>query len=229
MRYIYPQMSRDYSHNDKKQDRNAMIRFGKTLKELLDSDYDKLNTEEQEFVDDYKATLPLGRNRCVMNQICYLFEDKFDSAVNRRLEEDFDYTVLKSESEDAGYSDYEYYSVSKIYEEYKTKIKNYTVHLQYEREDKYDVKSKINQINSEFLEECSKICPNENALCNIVLDLTYNTSSGKMFAWAMCGDIIVRNLLEKFDHKISFPVLNDDGDIYYCGNNFELLTLVLEG
>ena len=84
------------------------------------------------------------------------------------------------------------------------------------------------QIKDEFLEECLKACPNEEALCNIVLDVCYNSNSGKLFAWEMCGDVIINNLMNRYGHRISFPVANDEGEIEYAGSRYELITLDLE-
>ena len=215
----------EYIAYNKKSNRNVMRLFGISLHDLLSQSEDMLTESQQDFVDNYQRHLPLGRGGCVMNRICYTFEDKFDSVKHRRIDGDFDYSVLKS---DAEYSMYEYNRVEKIYHDYKQKMKGYVSHLQYEREDKFDVKSKVNQINDEFLEECSKVCPNEDSLCNIVLDIVYNTAAGKMFAWAMCGNVIVRNLTNRFGNTISFPVRNDEGDIYYGGLRFELMTIDLE-
>lgn len=225
MRYIYPQLSKDYSADNKKYDRNASLDLKISLNELLAKDRSEMTEKEIEFVDDYNSMSLLGRSECVMNKICYLFENKFDSVQQRRLDTDFDYSILKS---DATYTKYEYQEVNKLYLGYRTTVQNYMVHLQYEREDSYDVGIKMDQISDEFLAECTKICPNEKALCNIVLDIVYKTNAGKLFAWKMCGDIIVRNLREKFGNNISFPVLNDDGDIQYCGRNYELITITLE-
>ena len=226
MRYIYAQLSKDYSKYEKTCNRNAKRRFGKDLKELLNCDRSSLSDDEFEFVERYYKDLPLGIGPCVMNKICYSFEDRFDSVKARRLNNSFDYQVLKSA--DATYSQYEYNQVKKLYLEYRTRIQNYVIHLQYEREDNFERAVKIKQINEEFMAECNSICPNEDALCNIVLDITYNTEAGKMFAWSMCGDIIIKNLMDRFGHKLSFPVANDDGDIQYSGHNFELMTIDLE-
>ena len=225
MRYIYPQLSKDYVTHNKKNNRNAIRKLGISLNELLDKPHNKLSKEETAFINDYYKNLPVGMNGCVMNKICYIFEDRFDSVADRRINVDFDHNVLKS---DAEYSSYEYKSVEKLYKEYKEKIKSYTVHLQYEHEDRFDVKNKTVQINEEFLEECASVCPNKYALCNIVLDMAYNTESGKAFAWGMCGDVIIENLMNRYGHKLTFPVINDDGDIHYCGNNYELITVDLE-
>jgi len=46
--------------------------------------------------------------------------------------------------------------------------------------------------------------------------------------WAICTPQIIRNLLEKNGMKISFPELDDCGEIYYGGNRYKLKSKILE-
>ena len=71
-----------------------------------------------------------------------------------------------------------------------------------------------------FKSECEAICPNEDELCDIVLDLCYPTNKSKQFAWDICGDVFIRNLLKLNNGIISYPTLFKDGDIEYGGNKF---------
>jgi hypothetical protein len=40
----------------------------------------------------------------------------------------------------------------------------------------------------------------------------------------MCGDDIIDNLLAKHNHRISYPAIDPDGDIHYCGETYTLMT-----
>ena len=66
----------------------------------------------------------------------------------------------------------------------------YTIFAQNEKVDKYDAFTELSEMNAEFRKSCDIICQNESALCNIVLDLCYQKSSSKRFAWNMCGSEI---------------------------------------
>ena len=78
-------------------------------------------------------------------------------------------------------------------------------------------------MNKCFEEDCAKACPNRESLCNIILDVCYQKSCSKRFAWNMCGEDIIHNLLRHNDGYIRFPVEDTEGDIYYCGNTFSVL------
>ena len=72
------------------------------------------------------------------------------------------------------------------------------------------------------------VCPNKYALCNIVLDITYARNTTKKFAWAICGDVIVENLLKANNYIIEYPALADNGTFDYAGNKYELRRIEME-
>ena len=75
-------------------------------------------------------------------------------------------------------------------------------------------------MNQEFIKECAGICPNKKVLCDIVLDICYTRSGTKRFAWSMCGEEIIDNLLRKNNNTIAYPTLDENGTLEYCGNRF---------
>ena len=110
----------------------------------------------------------------------------------------------------------------KLYENYNKRLRNYAVFANYERVDEYDTFARMLEMRNEFIQDCTKECPDRFALCNIVLDICYQRSSTKRFAWEMCGEEIIQNLLKRNDGVISYPTLDANGDIEYCGNRFSV-------
>ncbi len=164
--------------------------------------------------------MPVGVGNCVMNRICRRFEDAFDGYVGRHnATARFDYRIMKNESE---YSASQYNAVKKLYDDFNKRIRNYAVFANYERINDCDSMAEMSMMNEEFKRECSIACPNQDALCNIVLDLCYAKSSTKKFAWSMCGHDIIHNLLLKNNSTISFPVIGANGDIQYGGYTFAM-------
>lgn len=217
--YLYPRDKKKYDDYEKNAKTNAGIMYGKTLEELKKSDY--LNDDEIAFLKNYYKNLPLDRSPSVMNKICWAIEDVFDD-MKFIPNEQFDYSILKS---GIAYDIETYKSILQLYDEYKkqTAVAN-----------KVDAKKSINsdeestgrdQIMSLFAENCAKICPDEEILCEILVDAGYCGKINKNLVWYVSGNIIIKNLLKRNNNLISYPILDKNGDIKCCGGQFSMRTL----
>lgn len=226
MRYIYPMLSKQYNTYIKNTDKNALREFQMTVVELKSIPKSDLTERQEEFLKYYDFRLPVGVNPCVMNKICWRFEDEFDGHIGKHNSAiKFDYSIMRSEDE---YTTKQFNSIKRLYDDYNKRLVNYAIFADYERIDDCDSFATLSVMNDEFRKECYKICPNASMLCNIILDICYTRSSTKRFAWNMCGSEIIHNLLIKNDNKISYPTLDCDGDIEFCGNKFIVETTEFE-
>lgn len=226
MRYIYPMLSKQYNTYIKNTDKNALREFQMTVAELKSIPKPDLTERQEEFLRYYDFRLPVGINPCVMNKICWRFEDEFDGHIGKHNSAiKFDYSIMRSEDE---YTTKQFNSIKRLYDDYNKRLVNYAIFADYERIDDCDSFATLSVMNDEFRKECYKICPNASMLCNIILDICYTRSSTKRFAWNMCGSEIIHNLLIKNDNKISYPTLDCDGDIEFCGNKFIVETTEFE-
>lgn len=220
MRIIYPALMRQYNTYIKNTNKNAMREFHMNIDALMAIPEEHRTDRQREFLHYYNLKMPVGVHDCVMNRICRIFERAFDGYLGRRNANTyFDYTILKSGAE---YTQSQYNAVLKLYDAYNRRLRNYAVFANYERIDEYESFSRMEEMRTEFEQDCDEACPNRSALCNIVLDICYRKSSTKRFAWEMCGDEIIHNLLVNKDNIISFPVIDPSGDIIFCGERFSL-------
>lgn len=222
MRYIYPSLMKQYNTYIKNTDRNSLREFQLTVDELKQIPLGKSTERQKDFLKYYDYRMPVGTNDCVMNRICHKFEEVFDGHIrkhNNRTK--FDYTIMRS---DAEYTPRQYNAIRKLYDEYNKRLKSYSIFADYERLDDYDTSAALLVMNEDFKKECDKVSPNSETLCNIMLDLCYNKSSTKRFVWSMCGTQIIHNLLTQNENKISFPVLDESGNINFGGYNFKIET-----
>lgn len=224
MRYIYPDSNSEYENYMKDNNSKCLINFKMTLNELLSKDEKDLTSKEKKFIYYYKKNIPLGMNPCTINKICWKFEEKFDGYL-LTVKTDFDYSILKS---DAEYSSSIYKKIEKIYNDYKKQVAEYNQLAKKERIKSEDRNIQRYIMKSKFQEECDKICPNEDVLCNIVLDLCYTNSNSKQFAWDICGSVIIQNLLKRHDYKLSYPTLDPNGDIEFNGEKFKMVTTQID-
>ena len=226
MRYIYPTLMSQYNTYIKNTDRNSLIEFGQTVAELKAHRYDELTERQKEFLRFYDRKIPVGVNDCVMNRICRKFEQAFDGFVKKSSKvAEFDYTIMKSDVE---YSAKSYRAIRGLCEDYNKRLSNFTAFTDYERVDDNDARAGLDRINEEFIEECTKICPNQKELCNIMLDIYYTKSSTKRLVWSVCGSEIINNLLAANNNIISYPTICDSGEVEFGGNRFAIKTKKLE-
>lgn len=227
MRLIYPALMKQYNTYIKNTNKNAMREFQMTVDELLEIPPSELSDRQKDFLRYYRSRMPVGTNDCVMNRICRRFESEFDGYLGRHnADVEFDYTVMKSGAE---YSKSQYNAIVKLYESYNKRLRSYAVFANYERVDEYDTFSRMLEMKNEFVQECTRVCQNRFALCDIVLDICYQRSSTKRFAWEMCGDEIIENLLARNNGMISYPTLDGNGDIRFGGNKFLMKTQEIGG
>lgn len=218
MKYIYPALMTEYNTYTKNTDKNALREFNMTVKELYE--LDERTERQDEFLHYYEYRLPVGINDCVMNKICHRFEEHFDGYVgSHNATTNFDYSIMKSGAE---YTARQFYAIKKLYEDYNKRLKNYAIFSEYERVDKNDSACALEMMNEEFIKACDAICPDPEALCDIILDLCYTKNSTKRFVWAICGEQIIQNLLNKNNGIISFPTKDPNGDIIYLGERYRL-------
>lgn len=226
MRYIYPSLMKQYNTYIKNTNRNALREFQMTVDEMMSMPFEDLSERQRDFLRYYSYRMPVGVGNCIMNKICRRFEQEFDGHIGRHnASVKFDYTIMKSGNE---YSTSQFYAIKRLYEDYNKRLQNYMVFADYERVDECDSIFEISTMNSDFRRECSSVCPNEQTLCDIILDICYSKNSTKKFAWSMCGETIINNLLSKNNFAISFPVIDANGDISYSGEQYSLKTKTIE-
>lgn len=227
MRYIYPALMKQYNTYIKNTHKNALREFRMTVDELRAIPEEKRTERQKDFLKYYDRGMPVGVSDCVMNRICRRFEQEFDGYLSRKKpNSEFDYTVMKSGTE---YSKTQYDVIVRLYENYNQRLKSYAVFASYERVDEYDTFSMMLDMRNEFMAECTKVCPDRQALCDIVLDVCYRRSSTKRFAWEVCGDEIIRNLLERHGGVISFPEADLEGEIEFAGRRFRMRSVKIGG
>lgn len=220
MRYIYPTLMRQYNTYVKNTDKNALREFQMTVSELQAIPIHDRTDRMNEFLHYYSIKMPVGDHDCVMNRICKRFEIEFDGYIGNHIDiPDFDYTVMKTGAE---YSKSQLVSISKLYTGYNKRLRSFAMFANYERVDECETFRIMTDLRDEFMQECLKICSNQEVLCDIVLDITYKKSGTKKFAWDICGEQIIKNLLAKNNDVIMFPTKDQNGDITFCGERFSV-------
>lgn len=226
MRYIYPDLMKQYNTYIKNTDRNSLREFGMTVPELKALPYSALTERQLEFLRYYEYHMPVGTRDCVMNRICRKFEEAFDGYVaKQKVSNTFDYTILCS---DVPYTARQYQTICRLYNDYLSRVQGYAVVAESERIDGDEIQRTLQVIDDEFRRECEVACPDGAALCNVLLDVCYNRNAAKRFVWKMAGAQIIQNLLDSHDGIISYPTRDDSGEIQFGGERYTVKTKKIE-
>lgn len=209
MKYVYPSLKTRYNsfaRNNKYKVIRMFSNLGITSIEDLER-YENKTEEMVSFIDHYYKHLVVGDNDCVINRICRLAESEFSSFSKLKSSNlEFDYRILKS---DVDYSSSLYNEIYNIYVEYKKRLakkQNQLISSKVERNIDFEEKALFIDW---FKKQCEEVCTNEKELCDILLDICYQSEGTKSFVWEICGDTIVNNLLVKNDSMINYPVESD--------------------
>lgn len=226
MKYIYPQLMKQYNTYIKNTNRNALREFQMSIEELTAADPESLSERQKEFLKYFNSRMPVGVAPCVMNRICKRFEEEFDGYIGKHHSKvAFDYTIMKYGEE---YTASQFRDIKRLYDEYMSRVRNYMMFSEYERVDECESSSALLSMRDEFEKKCFSLCQNKFMLCDILLDICYTRNSSKKFAWSICGKDIINSLLKHNSNTISFPKLDDDGDVVYCGERYSIVEKVIE-
>lgn len=222
MRYIYPSLMQQYNTYINNTRIKCAMELTMDIDELLATPQEEMTEEQRNFVTYYYRRMPVGTNPCVMNRICELFEKEFDGYLKLNYSgESFDTNLMKSGQ---SYTNRQYLAVLKLYNKYNEQLREYKQTARKTRGCSTDeTVVGIQRMYRLFVEECLAACSNAAQLCDLMIDICYKRIGTQDFAWTVCGDAIVQNLLNKNGGIISFPVRADDGDIHYAGQRFKMI------
>ena len=227
MNYIYAEQMTNYKSYIKDSVVCGIFDYGKgktIVDDLLRKT--KLTPQQQSFVDNYIKYFPVFDEQSTMNRLCHMVENEFDGYVPQiKRTSDFNSSILKSGAE---YSRKDYNAIKKLYLQFNHEIQQLkTKYKKISKEETQNYEDSIEALSKEFLKECILVCPNQDSMCNIMVDLCYSSNAAKSFVWRLCGDIIIDHLLAINDYQLTYLVKNEFGDIIYRGLRFSKQTMLM--
>lgn len=215
--YIYPHRKRAYQRFVNQTNLNCLMRFGIRSEKLLSKEIK--NEEERIYINNYFAKIPVSVSKSIMNKICWQIEKEFDSYKSKRAIDKFNSCILKTNK---GYTKGRYNAIKELYRKYIQKTKQHAMLSSIKKLGVEEQRIYRKIFKEEFKSLAYTLCNDAEELCNIVVDICYNSNKSKQFVWDICGDVIIRNLLKNNDYKFSYPAIDNDGDIEFGGNKFSM-------
>lgn len=215
--YNYPYEMKRYNRYIENSNKNCIMKFNITLEELIN--LKDRNEAQNEFLHYYYKRMPVFISKSTMNRICWNVEEQLNKVNININYEPFNYKILMSNS---GYTKQRFNAIKKLYEQYSVDIKHHSQSSSTKKVSKEEKQLQRQIFKEDFRRKAYELCSNSEELCNIVVELCYNKNSSKQFAWDICGDIIIKNLLAKNNNIILYPIPDINGHIEFAGEKFSL-------
>lgn len=216
MRYIYPDVDKKYRSFTKAAERQCRVMFGMKIENLVKQD--ELTDEQASWLEWYNRLFPVNDNGSTMNRLCHMVEDEFKGFKTKvKASCEFDYKILKS---NARFDPEIAKKINELYVQFSKAKARLIMDKNEVRISGDEYTESFRDITQQFKEKAYEICSNSKMLCDIIIEICYTTEKSKSFAWEVCGDQIIENLLEKNNHELSYITRDDNGDIEYNGLKF---------
>lgn len=199
MIYRYPEVKKDYTSYQEKNNIKAIQLFGCTLEDLLNKN--ELSNDEANFVKWYYTKLPVGTSDCAMNKICRYIEKEMKHCKSKlKKDGSFDYTKLKikmnmTKKNKEAYALY-YPLLFELCNTYVRKIAEFKIGATKGINDKETAVNNRDELRKWAKIEAKKICPDDKLRLNIIIDLCYGQKNNKQFCWDTVGKLIIEHLKE---------------------------------
>ena len=222
--YNYLSLKRDYDKYVKISNENAISIYKKTLYEMLHSE--NLTEEEKRFIENYKRKLPLDESPSVMNKICWAVEKATDD-LNFYNSSDYSCYNLSS---GVMYNKEIYDVIKVICDNYRSSIKKESKNILTKNENSSEFAQNTSEVLDYYTKEMHIQCPNEEVLCDILIDLCYGNTKKEKYSqeilWAACGNVIIDRLLKSHNYIMRYPVKSDNPDFICCGTGFIMQEII---
>jgi len=223
MRYIYPQIMKDYREFMRKANLSCLAKFCMSLDELDALPADQRTEDMDRFLGNCERFMPVGDHNCTMNRICRRVEQRMDgSDAEDTAPQSFDCSIMKS---GVKYNKHTYYSFKQLYDEHFRLLADLAQDERSRSNSKGSQQGYREIMAEEFRRKADAIFGSSAEKCDIAIDVCYHRNSAKQFAWDLAGDEILENLVVAAGGVIEYPVLDPDGDIEYRGERYSMTRL----
>ena len=191
--------------------------FGKEISQLDDEG------AEGAFLASYREHYPVLTGNGVMNRICRRAEELIAQCeISIKGRKPFSYDILKN---GVNYRPQMKADIRTIYQNYMKDYRTVCKSSDYAGDERAPILSALTEWYRAAMIE---VVPDENVLCEILIDIAYTTQHSKQVVWSIVGDEMVLRLMELYP-QIVLPMRCDDGDVLYHGQRFKMKEVNLDG
>lgn len=228
MMFRYEKDKKDYVEKYEQFDIKALINFGKTLEQILESD--SRTEHEQLLVDLFKEKIPFYYDNTTMFKVSTIAEEmlkevKYGTTVDNDTKE-----LLKSDG--VIVTKEQAKAVKDLFMDMSNDIGSiwHTDMSCLSSDERKEVcLNNIRDIKDRYYYDMLDVCNGDRDVClNALIDIVYKTNKSPVMLWEYFGNIIVKNLLKRNDFKVNTMVEDKNGRIEYLGKKYSMETVRVE-
>lgn len=221
MRYIYPDLMKEYNTYIKNTNVKCGMLFKMTVDQLASLPKEELTEEQQTFLKYYHTRMPVSTENSVMNRICRRVEELLNVDLRADIASTkFDTAILKSGEE---YIYGQQRAIMPLYRRYCQDRKERLSKQNSNCLEPEAIKDLNDQLRLQYRTECASICSSRAQLAEILVDTFYHREGAKRFVWDICPDGLLANLCHSNGDRIIFPVRDPDGDVVFHGKRYTMM------
>lgn len=197
--------------------------YGISFEDMLK--LDNLDEDMNRFAQYCLVKCPIDMSPSTMNRICWKIEKEFGENFSCN-DVEFDYEIYKSKNDVSKTS---YFEIKSLCEKYLLDLKALNgrkVNSNEERKMLLEDKDRLLEV---LIEDLASTCPNSESLCDMLLDICYGEKMSRSIVWDICGDQIIKNMLEKNNYMITYPEKCADAEFWCGGVKFANKTIRVGG
>ncbi len=224
MIYVYPKLEKKFRKYTKEAEEICVEKWGIPISALIE----KTDKDEcvEEFIKTYFRKYPVIGGSGVMNRLCHYVESEFDGVLRSVKDKDYRYDelLMSGDFDEKCLDKDKLECIERLYSSYRSFAKTISAKADEQKLSDFEINEKRELLDEWFKRECDMVCVSDVLQCNALLKVCYSSECSKRFVWKMCGERIVRNLLEK-NGRYSYFIRDDEGEMVYCGERYKKVSV----
>lgn len=222
--YVYSGLMKEYREITNQAKTNARQKFKMELEDMIAmyENGEPISDNHKIFIEKFFWNLNLDRSESTCNMICWEIENIFDNQKWFSPEKVDLYSIVRSDYESSPNL------LDKITKTCKAAEKKRAVKCLIEYlVDDGECDAEYQNVDYDLSDVLYEICNNEEQLCDLLLDYCYKYNGNKEILWNMCGETIVRRLMN--NNQLWYPALDENGSFEVQGKKYSMVQYIQGG
>ena len=227
MMFRYDKEKKEYMDKFEEFNTKALINFGKTLDEVLNSD--NRTEREQLLVDLFMQQIPFYYDNTTMFRVATIAEEmlkevKYTTKTDNSTKELLKSDVIATKEQKKAIKELFMDMCSEMSAVHQQDMS--CLSLDERREARLNI---VQEIKDKYYYIMLDSCNGDRDIClNCLIDVIYSSNKSATMLWEYFSDVITENLLKRNDYKVNTMTEDVEGNIEYLGKHYSIQTVRVE-